>query len=136
MSMAQADDPAAATSHYAARQNWPSPCNHGEKLTYTVAATPEARTGRSGFPLRRNDLHGKFWLPLRSNVEKPTCTVAANTTQRELVTSLPLVVCMSGIGRSGSPPLHPLTMFHVTNRPRQGADEAGKRRDKKPTIGG
>jgi len=37
---------------------------------------------------------------------------SSNTTQRELVGArLPLVVCMSGIGRSGSRAPHPLTCF-------------------------
>ncbi len=88
----------------------------GEKLTCTEAATRDART-RSRFPLRRNDLHGTFWLPLRSNVEKPTCTVAANTTQKELVGAgtwsahvpCPWWTAPQASDEAGPPPPHPLT---------------------------
>jgi len=64
-------------------RNWPSPCNHVAKLSCTEAATRDARTGRNGIPLLRNDLHGKFWLPVRNNVEKPTCIVLYLNCQQE-----------------------------------------------------
>ena len=120
-------------------RNWPSPCNHVAKLSCTEAATRDARTGRNGIPLLRNDLHGKFWLPVRNNVEKPTCTVAANTKQKNWPAHVPALGGPQVWHRTKRVPAAASTyMFHATNRPGQGADEvdAGKWRDKKPTIGG
>jgi len=89
--------------------------------------------------LLRNDLHGKFWLPVRNNVEKPTCTVAANTKQKNWPAHVPALGGPQVWHRTKRVPAAASTyMFHATNRPGQGADEvdAGKWRDKKPTIGG
>ena len=103
-------------------------CNHVAKLTCTEVAIRDARTGRSGFPLLRNDLHGKFWLPLRTNVEKPTCTIAANTTQKNWSAHIPALGGLHVRHRTKRVPSAASTyMFHVTDRPCQVADEVRRK---------
>ena len=103
----------------------------------------DARIGRSGFPLLRNDLQGKFWLPQRNNVEKPTCTVAANTTQKVWSSHVPALVCTPFNGglyirhRTKMFPAAASTyMFHVTDRHTRERTkwDASKRLAKKPII--
>ena len=99
-------------------------CNHVAKLTCTEVAIRDARTGRNGLALLRNDLHGKLWLPLRTNVGKPTCTVAANTTQKELVGARPCPWWSACQASDEAGPSRRIPyMLHATHRPRQEAND-------------
>ena len=123
-------------------RNWPSPCNHVAKLTCTEAAT-RSKNWTKRFPLLRNDLHGKLWLPLRPNVGNNRhvlyCTLTANRKQKNWSAHVSAPGGLHVRHRTKRVPADASTyMFHVTNRPHQGADEVRcrQRRDQKLTNGG